>query len=53
MQSGVRIIDRLNPSKRALDDDKLAKFMTTNKDVWAEDQSPEYMVVDNFVDYFS
>ena len=53
MQSGVRVLDGLNPKKRALDGDKLAKFMTTNKDVWSKDQSPDYLVIDNFVDFFS
>ena len=53
MQSGVRVLDGLNPTKRALNEDKLAKFMTTNKDVWSPDQSPDYLVIDNFVDYFS
>ena len=53
MQSGVRILDGLNPTKRALNEDKLAKFMTTNKDVWSKDQSPDYLVIDNFVDFAS
>lgn len=52
MQSGVRALDDLNPTKRALNEDKLAKFMTTNKDVWSSDQSPDYLVIDNFVDFF-
>ena len=53
MQSGVRVLDGLNPTKRALNEDKLAKFMTTNKDVWSKDQSPDYLVIDNFVDFAS
>ena len=53
MKSGVPVLDGLNSKKRALTNDKLAKFMTTNKNVWSEDQSPDYMVIDNFVDFFS
>ena len=51
--TNVRIVQNISPRKRSLDNDKLAKFLETKYDVWAEDLAPDYLVIDNFADFFS
>ena len=49
----VPVISNLNPQKRDLDQEKLAKFLELQNDVWADDLAPDYYIIDNIADFLS
>ena len=49
----VRAINNLNPQKRGLDQEKLAKFLELQNDVWSDDIAPDYYIIDNIADFLS
>ena len=49
----VPVISNLNPQKRDLDQEKLAKFLELQNDVWADDLAPDYYVIDNIAYFLS
>ena len=49
----VRAINNLNTQKRGLDQEKLAKFLELQNDVWSNDLAPDYYIIDNIADFLS